>query len=106
MQVLIRIQAQTSESSNLVFGIPFFHKYYFFQEEGLGQNRCNEAQRAHVVNLREEEYTFVKIADHTGIPRSTFCNVVKRDMERQESNSATPYTASALRSRRLERLNH
>lgn len=63
-----------------------------------------EAQRAQVVTLREEGYSFVKIANRTGIPRSTCCDIVKCDRECREPESATPYTASAPRSGRLEKL--
>lgn len=47
----------------------------------------------------------MKTADRIGIPRSTCCDIVQRNKERREPESATRYTASAPRSGRPEKLN-
>lgn len=68
------------------------------------RKETSEAQRAQVVTLREEGYSFLKISEHTGVPKSTCYKIGKRDQERRKLGSATPYTSSALRSGRPEKI--
>lgn len=58
----------------------------------------SENQRAQVLTLLGEGYSFGKIAERTGIPKFTCTDIVKRDKERREHDNPTPYLASAPRS--------
>lgn len=73
--------------------------------EAQKRKETTESQRAQVITLREEGYSYVKIAERTGVKRSTCFDIVKRDKERREPGNPTPYTASAPRSGRPEKLN-
>lgn len=51
-----------------------------------------------MITLREEGLSYAKISEKTGVPKTTCFDIVKRDEERRELDSKTPYIASAPRS--------
>ncbi|KAH8145963.1 uncharacterized protein LAJ45_10105 [Morchella importuna] len=65
----------------------------------------NDAQRSKVITLFELGLTYSEIVERTGLKKTTCWNIVKRDKERRVPGCLTPYTASAPRSGRPEKLN-
>lgn len=68
------------------------------------RKETTEAQRAQVITFREVGLSYAKIAERTGIPKTTCFDIVKRDQEHRKEGELTPYTASAPRSGRPEKL--
>lgn len=64
------------------------------------RQETTEVQRAQVITLRGVGLSYAKIAEKTGIKKTTCFDIVKRDEERREPDTKTPYTASAPRSGR------
>lgn len=63
-----------------------------------------EAQRAQVITVREVGLRYAKIAKRTGVPKTTCFDLVKREQDRRKEGELTPYTASATRGGRPEKL--
>lgn len=74
------------------------------EKETKARKEMIEAQRVQVITFREVILSYAKIAERTRVPKTTCFDIVKRDQERRKEGELTPYTTSAPRSGRPEKL--
>lgn len=61
------------------------------------RSQTSEAQRSMIITLHEEGYPLNKIAERTGIPKSTCFSIVKFDKQHREAGAKTTYTKNAAK---------
>jgi transposase len=68
------------------------------------RTETTEVQRSVIITLYGEGYPFAKIAEKTGVPKSTCYSIVKRDKDNRKPGSLVPYTKNASRKGQPEKL--